>query len=198
MCAIVGSSDKHVLKELFKLNAYRGEMSYSIACINDHKVHSIHKAAGKMPGNFIDDLPSAAMYIGHTQAPTTQSSGIHPAILDQRMLWHNGIIKQRAIPAGTWDTHWLLQQLIIDGYHALSLIDGTFACAYWDSGLYLFRNEISPMFVDDDLNISSTQFEGSRALEPNTVFNVSINNKQLIACDKFKTKENPFYFGDNE
>ena len=75
-------------------------------------------------------------------------------------------------------------------------IDGTFSCVYYGPGtLQLFRNEISPMFIDKDHNISSTKFEGSTPLEPNIIWEfrpgVSLNK-----ISSFKTVENPYFFMD--
>jgi hypothetical protein len=60
--------------------------------------------------------------------------------------------------------------------------------------LYLFRNEISPMFIDKQMNISSTKFEDSEETCPNVVFRMDLNYNNLINVGEFKTAENPYYF----
>ena len=56
-----------------------------------------------------------------------------------------------------WDTGLMHDWLI--NKKSLDYIDGTFACLRYKNGkLYIFRNEISPLFIDDELNISSTKF----------------------------------------
>jgi hypothetical protein len=114
------------------------------------------------------------------------------------MLWHNGIIKQKNLSEGTWDTQWLLEQILNYGWSALSRVDGTFACIMYNSGeLFVFRNEISPLFIDDRFNISSTKYEGSVSLTPNRVWKLNFETKYLDVVAYFETKENPYYIPEN-
>ena len=200
MCAITGSFNKEKLKELYSLNAYRGELSYSLSsfAVQDTKVklNILMQDKDKMPSNLIDDITGKdnVYFVAHSQAPTTNSDNIHPAVYGDTMLWHNGIIKQKSIPDETWDTLWLLEQITYYGWSTLSRIDGTFACLMYNSGeMFVFRNEISPLFYDSDLNFSSTKFEGSVSLEPNKVFRIDFGNKQLSTVAFFQTHENPYY-----
>lgn len=198
MCAIVGSSSKTKLEELFELNAYRGQLSYSLAAFDDElNLITLVRDAGKLPAGTIQALPEAIYYVGHSQAPTTESRNIHPASSDEVLLWHNGIVKQREIAAGEWDTQWMLSNITSRGFDFLSSVDGTFACIMYRSKmLHVFRNDISPLFIDDQLSISSTKFAGSRAIEPNTVFALDVVNMSgLSAIQSFTTMENPYFFG---
>ena len=198
MCSIVASFDKEKLKELYKLNAYRGELSYSLTTFQPGlKIGIMMQDGGKMPEFLIDCvLVSSGDYIvAHSQAPTTDTNNIHPAVYGDIMLWHNGIIKQKSMPEDTWDTQWLLEQIVYYGWSSLSRIDGTFACIMYNNDhLYVFRNEISPMFYDKNLNFSSTKFEGSEPLEPNKVFLLNLEHKQLSTVAFFQTHENPYFF----
>ena len=197
MCAIVGSFNKDKLKELFELNAYRGQLSYSLATFDEQtQLQVLMQDKGKMPEGFIDKFPANYFYIGHSQAPTTESTSVHPAGSSKGyLLWHNGIVKQKELNGYAWDTQYILNGVTNYGWDFLSQVDGTFACAmYADYELYIFRNEISPLFVDNELNISSTKFENSKSLEPNKVFKIDVVNKQLIPIATFVTKENPYYF----
>ena len=206
MCAITGSFNKEKLKELYKLNAYRGEMSYSLATftpsplggdlVSEMRLGVLMQNDGSMPEELVDTVPLSenGYLIAHSQAPTTDTKNIHPAVYGSTMLWHNGIIKQKTIPEETWDTQWLLEQIVYYGWSSLSRIDGTFACIMYNNNeIYVFRNEISPLFYDDELNFSSTKFEGSKSLEPNKVFRVNFNYKQLSPVAFFETFENPYY-----
>lgn len=198
MCAIVGSLSKEKLKELFNINAYRGQLSYSLCSFNNSsKLNVLSNAPGAMPVDFIDMFPSDYFYIGHSQAPTTESKNIHPASVGRAMLWHNGIVKQKTLLSGIWDTEWMLKGILKDSWDFLSTIDGTFACVYYDGEqLYIFRNEISPLFVDEQLNISSTKFNGAMSLPANTVFKIDLKRIKIEPIAAFKTKENPYYFGE--
>lgn len=194
MCAIFGSFDKEKFKELHKLNLYRGELSSSLAEFDrDSLLISLKRSKDKMNYTDIDALGDNSFIVGHIQAPTSESSNIHPASRDGSLLWHNGIVK--ASKTEGWDTQWMLDNLVSRGVHILSEVDGTFACVYYDRGIiYLFRNEISPLFIDSSLNFSSTKFEGSESLTPNKVFCLDLQKISFEPVFKFETLENPYFF----
>jgi len=208
MCAIVGSFDKDKLIELVKLNSYRGQHSYSISEYNvdERKLHLLRKEFGEFNLDGIE-LTEGCYYIAHTQAPTTEAkahNNIHPSVeADECMLWHNGIIKQNCVnwlqeevkmPNEKWDTK-LLHEYLRYGKD-LSEINGTFSCLWYNLGiLYLFRNEISPMFRDEDMNLSSTKFDGSMPVPANKMFWVDLENNILDEVYSFTTKENPYFLG---
>jgi len=200
MCSITGSLDKDKLKELYALNAYRGELSYSLSTFRPYQNRAVFQTLfqddGKMPEGFIDDMCNVKgdFFIAHSQAPTTDSKNKHPAVYGNAMLWHNGIIKQKTITPDTWDTAWLLEQIIDYGWTSLSRVDGTFACIlYCSDEIFVFRNEISPLFVDNKFNISSTKFEESFSLEPNQVWKLNFETGNLDSVAYFNTFENPYY-----
>ena len=207
MCGIFASSDIQKLKELHKLNSYRGALSYSICgfkLYNEQAVKSpvipttMFSSEGDLPDTIIDDvLFNPGTYaVAHVQAPTTQSGGRHPATVAGRMLWHNGIIKQKYLNEDTWDTAWLLRHIINHGFKFLSEVDGTFACVlYDDDSIYVFRNEISPLFIDRELSISSTKFDGSQDLSPNKVFRLDLKQKSIDEIYRFRTRQNPYFLG---
>ena len=200
MCAITGSFTKYKLKDLYRLNTYRGELSYSLTTFkysgDKIELMTLMQDEFKMPENLIDDIPAPedTFFVAHSQAPTTTTKNIHPAVYGDTLLWHNGIIKQNTIDNGTWDTNFLLQRIVDYGWSTLSRIDGTFACMMYSSGeMFVFRNEISPMFYDDDFNFSSTKFEGSKPLEPNKVFKLNLKHKRMSVISHFSTLENPYF-----
>lgn len=201
MCAIFASFDPIKLKDLHTLNSYRGELSYSVSTFrqedNEIKLQVLMKDKGKLNHNLIDNIPGGNYYVCHTQAPTAPSSDVHPAVVGNSLLWHNGIVKQGTIANVPWDTEYILNQIIDYGWSSLSRIDGTFACiGFIDGQLYAFRNEISPLFIDNKLNISSTKFEGSNPLPPNKVFKFDLSWPALDPVTTFETVENPYYFDD--
>ena len=203
MCSIIGSFDKDKLVELADLNRYRGEHSHSlyVFCPETYGIKFQHKALGSL--NFNEhELPSGYM-VAHQQAPTTKkwNNNIHPAEWNNNLLWHNGIIKAPTVKRlkelhktdETWDTKLMLYSL--DKFHdPLESIDGSFSCL-WMRGpeLMLFRNEISPMFIDDDFSISSTKFKGAKSTEANTMYFFDIKYRQLGEDRKFLTVNNPYY-----
>lgn len=224
MCAIVGSFNTEKLRELVKLNLYRGSHSYSISLYDTYlnRLTIVKRNIGEIDLNDVV-VPSRNYGIVHVQAPTTSAKdldSVHPAragfissfTVDkntkhefyEEALWHNGILKentvvelQQHIGLIEWDTLLLLSELSHDGWNALNNIDGTFSCLYYNRGsCYLFRNEISPMFIDDELNISSTKFAGSKSTEPNKVLKIEFDYKTAAPIFTFKTVENPYYFGE--
>lgn len=208
MCAIVGSFDKEKLAKLIDLNSYRGNHSYSLLEYNwkEKKIVQLTQGFGSFKYELItSDRTENSYFIAHTQAPTTSGKGffnIHPSHHQKSLLYHNGILKEDCIfwlqdkyhIDEKWDTR-LLHKYINDG-HDLSEIDGTFSCLNYRQGnWYLFRNEISPMFIDRDFNISSTRFDNSTSTPPNQELLIDFKNKNLELINTFSTKENPYFFG---
>lgn len=216
MCAIVGSKDVVMLRELVKLNSYRGSHSYSFSLYNMYTGH-LHVIKKKLGTINLEELhvPSNCYGIVHVQAPTTDArteNFIHPATIPNTTnefpfyaLWHNGIIKEDIIKEfsktanSSWDTMIMLDALNRGqaDWRVLNNFDGTFSCLFYDgldNKLKLFRNQISPMYIDDNMNISSTKFEGSLSTRPDVVFEMNLNDNKLIEIGLFETVENPYYF----
>ena len=202
MCAITASFDPVKLKELYKLNAYRGELSWSISSFSIHKnnrveLNTLFQDSGSMPDDIFDFATAVTedrFFVAHSQAPTTQAGHMHPAVYGDTLLWHNGIIKQKTFENNTWDTLWLLEQITSYGWSSLSRIDGTFACIMYNDGeLFVFRNEIAPLFYDTNLNFSSTKFEDSMALPADMVFKMNLKHRKITPIAFFETMENPYY-----
>jgi hypothetical protein len=223
MCSIIGSFDKNKLIELCKLNEYRGQMSHSISYLTQEKSDTIKKELGKIDYDDIN-IPPDNYCIIHMQAPTGQETQIHPStrlcfhyqdflgldmqILTVWKLWHNGIIKENCVNEINkkfnydinWDTALIIEALYKNRYNILNDFDGSFSCFFEkqdvDWPYKLFRNEIAPMFIDDDFNISSTKFENSTSTKPNIVFDFNPWDKFLEEIYEFKTKNNPYYLGE--
>lgn len=199
MCAIFGSFSLEKLKELYELNKYRGELAYSIAAfrLKDSQTHLdlVWSDRTPLPEDTWELLKiKKGYFVGHIQAPTTDTEEIQPSRIDSTYLWHNGIIKQKGLKEGEWDTNYLHKTYLKYGTDSLSDMDGSFACVYYSSkSLYVFRNEISPLFVDNNMNISSTKFEGSNPLPPNHVYSMNLFMNQFRSIGEFTTKENPYF-----
>lgn len=214
MCSIIGSFDKDKLIALCELNAYRGQHSHSISYHDGEGVYYTQKNFGPIDYEKID-IVDGDYCIVHMQAPTTDNKNlncIHPAMNNPYstgdLLWHNGIIKEKEVERlrqkyqlkATWDTYILLHHLIIG--ESLSDIDGSFSCLWYDDSsaerpeLRIFRNEISPMFIDSHANISSTKFENSVPIDANVMFKFDPFKNALVPLWTFETKENPYYFGE--
>ena len=200
MCGIFASFSIDKLNELSKLNSYRGSHSFSVFNCDSGELY-------KDFGAFNPSTLNNGYNICHVQAPTTSEKSIdniHPSTIENTHLWHNGIIKDFSIDElnhifntnEKWDTK-LLHYIMIQDFTILSKVNGSFACVYYNQGkVFVFRNEISPIFYDSDLNISSVKFDGSMSLPANVIFELDINNKELIrTANTFSTLENPYFFG---
>jgi hypothetical protein len=213
MCSIIGSTSVERIKELAELNAYRGQHSYSIAVFELYAgyIQYLHRGMGELDYSLLKDLPPGYIVV-HQQAPTTDNKDIdsvHPAQLGKHLLWHNGIIKAEQIKklqselesTISWDTKLLLLSLAIYDVEGANNIDGTFSCVWHDgTNLILFRNEISPMFIDSSWTISSTKFEGSQEVPPNIMWLLEPLNPILLesSIGHFNTVENPYFFMDEQ
>ena len=185
MCAIFGSRDKEKFLELAELNQYRGNFAHSTTVFQTGALKHYrdaetvrHVTTNRGYDEFVDsvtmagdDVLTITYYLGHVQAPTTDSIDTHPSNINGDLLWHNGIIKdyqvqewKQELGNRDWDTELLHRHLVLGG--DLDNVDGTFSCArYTKDNIFLFRNEISPLFYDDDMNISSTKFDDSLETE---------------------------------
>lgn len=201
MCSIVGSLSRKKLFELCDLNMYRGAVNHSISYYNIKTEEIVvERFMGPLDTSSIRAM-NDTYYIVHLQAPTGQSENIHPAELhESHYLWHNGIIKESKMKdleeklevKSAWDTDLLLRAFEAE---MLDEVDGSFSCLLYSlGGLYLFRNEIAPMFYDHDLSISSTKFTNSMPTDPNNIFWMDLHDKSLVSVGTFTTKENPYYF----
>lgn len=219
MCSIIGSFEYHMLVHLYELNSYRGTHSHSVSVYDfrNKKVLYVDRDMGDLSNTKLSNICRTFpghYYVVHSQAPTTENYSyinIHPAafhhteVRSTSLLWHNGILKPATIKklreetciSSTWDTQLLLNYMINKGN--LSEVDGTFACLMHHMGeMYMFRNEISPLFIDFDMNISSTRFDetaadgGSFSVKPNHVFRLDLFNKHTIIESTFSTKNSPY------
>lgn len=222
MCGIFASFSKERLAKLAELNSYRGSKAFSISHYDPSGmgVVDVYRSEGTFNVDVAVEGSGRVILdeffkICHVQAPTSgadASASIHPAqsMVEARTLWHNGIIKASDVERlqakwetnQKWDTKLLMQELEDEGYTSdnLSEINGSFACVYVrDDKLFVFRNEISPLFFNDDMDFSSVKFPGSMSVPPNIVFRVDLLSQPpaLTQVNYFTTKETPYYFGDD-
>ena len=218
MCAIIGSRDYDTLIKLVELNSYRGSHSHSISLYNIINGEMLLcKRDFGMPDLSTFKIPYNYYAIVHIQAPTTEAKNIdsiHPAtagniknFIPDHALWHNGIIKESVVKKfqSKYNTNWDTKQILLSiidqwgTFEALDEMDGSFSCLYYNKKLgklFIFRNEISPMFIDDNLNISSTKFTGSTATASDLVLQLDFIENIIPVVGEFTTVENPYYFGE--
>lgn len=199
MCSLIGSMYKDELKSLVAANAYRGNWTSSFTSIDPITFeHCLERIQGPMNDNIIDLLfIEGKFHVIHMQAPTGISSGIHPAESRAHgLLWHNGLILGCEDP---WDTQEVCNDLD-NGFECLSGYNGSFACVYLkNQNLYLFRNEISPLFTSNRGSFSSHKIDGFMPLPPNIVL-IALNLEQAgfdywdMGHGHFSTLNNPYDF----
>jgi len=192
------------------MNEHRGQVSHSLSLFDIVSGQiQVQRRVGKVDYDEIMSIDKDPLtyIIVHMQAPTSgdlSPSIVHPAHFEGNYLWHNGILKQSYVDklkqqldeVCPWDTFLLLKSITASRDN-LNYLDGSFACLlYSNEKLYAFRNEISPMFYDPYLNISSTKFLGSRSTEPNVLQHIDFNFGTLFNLKPFKTVENPYFFAE--
>ena len=102
MCAITGSFSQNKLTDLYRLNAYRGELSYSLSAFSfdEHKVRleTMMQDRDRMPEGLITGLAGGdnKYYIAHSQAPTTNANNMAKKFLSNTTL-STGNISPRKI-----------------------------------------------------------------------------------------------------
>jgi glucosamine 6-phosphate synthetase-like amidotransferase/phosphosugar isomerase protein len=203
MCSIVGSYSKDMFIELLKLNRYRGAFSHSLTLFQKDRC-VIFKDFGDFNLDLLNNVIDGDYMLGHCQSPTNglvkEFDRIHPFVDSQFKLLHNGIIKKQEVDrlnlelgsSFVWDTQ-LLGTYIKEDFDKLSDIEGSFACAcIKDNELYIFRNAISPLYLDNAANISSTKFNDAIMIENNNIYKMIDNT--YVSVDKFNNTHNPYYF----
>ena len=208
MCAIVGSFSGKKLAELLTANSYRGSFSYSLSYTEDNgELIVVSRNFGVPKEDVITEftkLHRGKYLVAHIQAPTgglvPDNSRIHPSTIQNSHLYHNGILKSSYMKQNEyngWDTRLLHTKILNDGFDVLSEVDGAFSCLFsCNKKLYLFRNSTSPMFVDENLNISSTKFIGSTHTEFDTVYTMNLDTRLLERCYTFNNINTPYFFGN--
>ena len=204
MCSIIGSFSKAKIIELAGLNKYRGTFSHSISLYDpeERAIFYIQRTFGELNYDQIE-IPDNMYCIVHQQAPTGEDkseANIHPAETNEHLLWHNGILKDYTIERlnnrfglTKWDSQLLLQKMIAD--RLPDDIDGSFSCLYYnplERGLFLFRNALAPMFIDNQMNISSTKFEGSKPTKSGVKYAFFPEAFVLQPLTYFETVNNPY------
>lgn len=207
MCSITASFDSKRLNKLIKINQYRGTLSHSVTKLTEkNTLVKLNRYKGELKESVDTD---GFFTIVHQQAPTdnqSTSGNIHPAEYDRQLLWHNGIIKEEYVKYlqdqlhedDTWDTKLLLVGIdkFIDKSLQLFLsdIDGSFACLLlYENDLFVFRNELAPLYYSSQLDFSSTKSDITPyLLIPNALISINLQTKILTPIRNFETKHNPY------
>jgi hypothetical protein len=216
MCSIIGSYRKEKFKELVEINKTRGTFSYSVTVIEvlNNNIAEIIKDFGEINYDIIECYEDYEFYfLAHQQAPTNSlvklKERIHPAIINNSYLYHNGIITNKGldiikneisvndidINLSGWDTYILLKfiEQSSDTTFNLSKIIGGFACVLLkDKEFLLFRNSSSIIYFDYHLNISSTKFNDSVEAVPGHIYKFDLSNRTIKLFSTFNDLDSNF------
>jgi hypothetical protein len=200
MCSIISASDLEMGKHLIELNQFRGSFSYSFTTIDKGRPTAQIKDFGEFPLDILETFRNER-FIAHVQAPTggliKDVDRIHPVQDDINMLWHNGLLTPKGVKYlqdllktdEDFDTRLLFNAIEKYGFDILNEIEGLFSCLYLKDGkVYLFRTKHGKLYVDEDMNISSERFEGSKCINADTIYEINFEDKSIKEVGKFKTK----------
>jgi hypothetical protein len=197
---IAGSFSRDKLIELCEMHKYRGTYAYSIATydVENHGMFSVNRGYGVLDYHKISISPHQYCIV---QLQATPTRNIQPAskIVDQKdyfehYLWFNGSLTNNEVgkiqleedTTERWQAMLLLKRVM--RYGAPVDVDGAFSCVYSDGKeLYLFRNELEPMFRDEELTICTTPFKGSVSTSSNKMFRMDLKKKGLRLIEEFTT-----------
>lgn len=195
MCGILVSNSKESLINNVKHIKERGTIAWSLSTgdiiITNKYIKDIEEAIGTFA---IDNV----INVIHVQSPTSITHQHHPAISDDnRCLWHNGMIDSAyATELGIrdkWDTQYLVDNVLVNGFESLNEFKGSFACIYKVKGeFFCFRNKIAPMFYNKDQKmLISVKLPGTERIEPNFIFKVT-SEMDLLPYKSIENNFNPF------
>lgn len=200
MCSIIGSYDSKQFLKLVELNQHRGNFSHSFAGFNPDKgIVTIEKDFGPYNTDLVTKYNGYK--IGHLQAPTggliKDKNRIHPTIIENSYLWHNGLLLPKTIrqlqeelnETETFDTYLLHRAIIKFGFDVLSEIEGLFTCLFVKGNeVFVFRTKHGKLYIDEAMNLSSERFESSKCINYDTIYQLDLKNNAIKEVGKFKTK----------
>ena len=219
MCAIFGSADVIKFRELYNLNSHRGVSAHGLVLLHREKFDDrsyIIKGQGVYDrfDDLIQNKDTYKYFTGHTQAPTSSAQVFneptsHPFFCGEWVVSHNGIITNfkeltklvsadkinvvdsSIIPAllDIETTSITIETRIVK---VLSKIKGTHSTTIYNTfldRLYIARCG-STLYIDDNGNYSSTEFEGSESIKDGTLLEYKDNKFEFI--DSF-TSNSPFF-----
>lgn len=195
MCSIIASFKKEKLEALVDLNQFRGNFSFSYL---ELETGESTKQFGQYNKDVIENNQNYK--ISHLQAPTgglvQDINRIHPTLINNTKLYHNGIITPRGVKflqiklntSETFDTLLLHKAIEEFGLDILSEIEGLFSCLYIRGDrIFIFRTRHGKLYIDGEMSISSERFKNSKCINYDTIYELDLINKNVNIINKFKT-----------
>jgi glucosamine 6-phosphate synthetase-like amidotransferase/phosphosugar isomerase protein len=210
MCGIAGSTNKDTAFKLYQSNLNRGFYSSGSIVLDDLTLWSCKKALGQfkeptkpacVPGIHTEGL----YYLYHSRGPTVETKGFneennHPFFYEDWIVAHNGIVSnflqltKEHYPnqdfADKTDSCIIPRMLSLFGIdHGPEKLEGTFA--FWaynvrTNNLYLVRNSCTLFANLNNGDFSSTEFEGSTALEEGKLYSIDFSKQDSSQGSRIK------------
>ena len=160
MCGIFGSNNIKTFRELYTKNSERGNFVRSVTMLFPGGMKNDIGVATKYEQNFdkhIEENPFCIYYLGHVQSPTSNVRKFnietsHPFNLNNKYIAHNGVLSNHEELIQEYNLNIeckvdsdvilpLIEKIgLVD---AISTLQGTFGCWYYDSNtgsLRIFRS----------------------------------------------------------
>jgi len=220
MCGIFGSNDIKTFRELYKKNSERGNFVRSVTMLFPAGMKNDLRVATKYEQDFdkhIEENPFCIYYLGHVQSPTSnvrefRTETSHPFNLKNKYLAHNGVLSNHEELIQEYnlniecevDSGMILPLIEKIGFtDAISTLQGTFGCWYYDSDtgcLRIFRSG-STLFLNSG-SFSSAQPEtshervnslGYNYINEGHILEYNFTNNTFNKVDEFELNAAPFF-----
>ena len=220
MCGIFGSNDIKTFRELCARNSERGNFVRSVTMVfpggmkNGIHVSTKHDQDFNKP---IEENPFCIYYLGHVQSPTSSvrefdTKTSHPFNLNDKYIAHNGVLSNHEELIKEYnlditcsvDSSVLLPLIEKIGFtDALSTLQGTFGCWYYDtntgsmrifrSGSTLFLNNGSFSSMQPETSHERVNSLGYSRIEEGHVLEYNFTTNTFNKIDEFELKDSPFF-----
>tara|TARA_R110000824_G_scaffold40299_4_gene121022 strand:- start:1864 stop:2505 length:642 start_codon:yes stop_codon:yes gene_type:complete len=212
MCGIFGSNDIKTFRELYTKNSQRGNFVRSVTMLFPGGMKNDIRVATKYEQDFdrhIEENPFCIYYLGHVQSPTSNVRDFnietsHPFNLKNKYIAHNGVLSNHKELIQEYnlnikckvDSNVILPLIEKIGFNdAISALQGTFGCWYYDADLAelrVFRSG-STLFSNGG-NFSSFQVSDEyKDITEGTVLIYNFTNNTFNKEEEFELNMAPFF-----
>lgn len=220
MCGIFGSNNIKTFRELYSKNSKRGNFVRSVTMLFPGGMRNDLRVSTKYEQDFgkrIEESPFCIYYLGHVQSPTStvrefQMETSHPFNLNGKYLAHNGVLSNytELIQEYNLDVQCDVDSAVIlhliekIGFtDAISNLQGTFGCWYYDSkqgnlrifrsGSTLFRNKGNFSSAQPEAQHERVNSLGYTHINEGEILEYNFTNNSFNEVDKFETNAAPFF-----
>jgi len=219
MCGIFGSNDIKTFRELYTKNSERGNFVRSVTMLFPGGMKNDVRVATKYEQNFdkhIEENPFCIYYLGHVQSPTSNVRKFnietsHPFNLNNKYIAHNGVLSNHEELIQEYNLNIeceidssvilpLIEKIgLVD---AISTLQGTFGCWYYDSNigsLRIFRSGSTLFYNGGDFSSIQPETDhervnklGYKHINEGDILEYNFTNNTFSVVDKFELNS-PFF-----